>query len=248
MGAPAAVRYVQSLSVKRRGAALAAGTGATLLLGAWVSAAGPVGVFARQDFSGTESKAPGKELASGAVTGGDGEGLHTAAPSPAATFLVGVVEWTMKLVLVLVVLAVLVALARTLLERWRAQREVVPDGVDDDLLPEVLLEGVREGEALISRGTPANAVISAWVALEDAVRSVGVPDDDTRTAAELVQSVLRRHAVRQEPLDVLAALYREARFSQHPVEEAQRSAAREALQQVQADLRAVVHRAPASRA
>ena len=75
---------------------------------------------------------------------------------------------------------------------------------------------------MLARGTPGNAVIAAWVALEDAVRGAGVRDDDSRTAAELVTTVLRSYRVERAPLDILAALYREARFSRHPIGEVQR--------------------------
>ena len=72
-------------------------------------------------------------------------------------------------------------------------------------------------------------------------------DDDSRTAAELVTSVM--HAllsVGRAPLDTLAALYREARFSSHPVgEDSGRAPARHCVQ-VQADLRRRHRAAPAA--
>jgi hypothetical protein len=51
-----------------------------------------------------------------------------------------------------------------------------------------------------------------------------------------VTVVLRSYAVDRGSLQVLAELYREARFSRHEVTEPMRERAREALQQVQADL------------
>jgi hypothetical protein len=107
------------------------------------------------------------------------------------------------------------------------------------ILPEAVLRGAEEGEELLSTGTPANAVVAAWVALETAVRSAGIREDDSLTSTELVTTVLRSYSVERAPLDTLAALYREARFSTHPVGEDMRLRAREALQQVQADLRRV---------
>jgi hypothetical protein len=228
--------------VNRRGVAVGLGAAATLLLAAWVSAAGPVGVFARQDFSGKESSEPGKDFGPGPIPSATGNGLTRADVRTSDPFIVSVVELAMKLVLAVVVVVVLVALGRMLLDRWHT-REVTADQVAAvDVLPDVLLEGAVEGERQLARGTPANAVIAAWVALEDAVRSAGVRDDDSRTAAELVTAVLRSHRVDRAPLDVLAGLYREARFSRHPIAEEQRTTAREALVQVQADLRRTLAR------
>jgi hypothetical protein len=228
--------------VNRRGLTVGVGTAATLLLAAWVSAAGPVGVFARQDFSGKESSEPGKDFGPGAIPSATGRGLKGAEVRHSDPWLVTVVELAMKLVLVAVVVIVLVAIGRALLDRWHT-REVTEDQVAvADIVPEVLLEAALEGERQLSRGTPANAVIAAWVALEDACRAAGVRDDDSRTAAELVTTVLRSHRVDRGPLDTLAALYREARFSAHPIGEDQRTTARESLVQVQADLRRTMAR------
>lgn len=222
----------------RRGVVLGAGTGATLLLAAWVSAAGSVGLFESQVFSGKESSAPGENFAP--------EGLDAEQDPPptvdsnADPFIVSLVEFVLKALVVLVVLVVLVAIARALLERWEGRAGGEPDEVTADVLPAVLLESAREGEELLTHGTPGNAVIAAWVALEDAVRSAGVRDDRARTSEELVTAVLRSYAVDRAPLDSLAALYREARFSTHPLGEDTRVAAREAIRHVQADLRRVV--------
>ena len=236
------------MTVTRRGLALAVGTVATLLLAAWVSAAGPVGVFARQDFSGPEAKAPGEEYGPGAIPSATNHGLKAAAVRTSDPLLVSLVGFAMKLVLAVVVIVVLVAIGRALRDRWAMRADSTVEEATVDVLPEVLLEGAREGEQLLARGTPANAVIAAWVALEDAVRSAGVRDDDSRTSAELVTTVLRSYRVDRAPLDTLAALYREARFSRHPVVEDQRTTAREALVQVQADLRRTVAQLAQARA
>lgn len=228
--------------MNRRGVAVGLGAGATLLLAAWVSAAGPVGVFARKDFSGIESSEPGKDFGPGPIPVATGDGLQRADVPTSDPFIVTLVEFAMKLVLAVVVVIVLVALGRALLDRWRGRDRTEDQVAEADVLPDVLLEGALEGERQLARGTPGNAVIAAWVALEDAVRGAGVRDDDSRTAAELVTAVLRSHRVDRAPLDVLAALYREARFSRHPITEEQRTAAREALVQVQADLRRAVAR------
>ena len=223
--------------VNRTAWALLGGSGVTLLLSAWVSAAGPVGVFARQDFSGPGTSAPGEEYASGAIQGTVRELGAKGRSAPQSSAVAEVVAWTVKGVLVLVVLAVVVAIGRAVLDQLR-QRVHTQDGpgVTAEVTPDVMLAAARQGEELLSAGTPANAVVAAWVTLEDAARSAGIGDDRSRTSAELVGSVLRRFDVDAEALDRLGALYREARFSRHEIGEDLREQARDALRQVQSDL------------
>ncbi len=220
----------------RRGQGLLGAGVATLLLAAWVSATGPVAIFARADLTTFRAKAPGEDYGSTQVTRSEGR-VSSTVPGQDQPLLVAIVTWTARVLLALVVLALLVAAARAVWTWWRTRAAPVMEATDDLLVPEVLLRGAREGEELLARGTPANAVVAAWVTLESAVRAVGVRDDATRTSAELVTVVLRSYSVDRAPLDTLAALYREARFSTHPIGEELREQAREALQQVQLELR-----------
>ncbi|MDR6861855.1 DUF4129 domain-containing protein [Phycicoccus sp. 3266] len=223
--------------MNRKAWALLGGAGVTLLLAAWVSAAGPVGVFARQDFSGPGTSAPGEEYASGALQGTVKQLGSKGRTAPQSSAVAEVVAWSVKVVLVLVVLAVLVAIGRAVLAQLRTTARA-DDGPSTtaEVAPDVMLAAVREGEELLATGTPANAVVAAWVALEEAARSAGIGDDRSRTSEELVGTVLRRLDVDAGALDRLGALYREARFSRHEIGEDLRTQAREALRQVQADI------------
>jgi hypothetical protein len=212
-----------------------AGTAGTLLLCAWVSSTGPVGVFARAQRRGPDTSAPGEEFGTTQISRGESEGLRTGEHSQ-QPFFVDAMTVVIKVALALVVLFVLVAATRAVLQWWRSRETGGAPAAEVDVLPEVLLAGAREGEELLARGTPANAVVAAWVALEDSVRAAGVRDDGSRTSAELVTGVLRTFRVEREPLDRLADLYREARFSAHPIGEDMRRDAREALGRVTADL------------
>lgn len=221
----------------RRATLLWAGTAATLLLAAWVSGSGPVGVFRPQQFSGHESSAPGEEFGTTQAGGQAKQGHASSAVAPDS--LASAITWAMRVLIALVVIVVLVALARAVLDWLAGRRVVLEEEVGVDVLPEQLLEQARESEQLLGRGTPANAVVAAWVRLEDAVRGAGLRDDDSRTSTELVTSVIGGFGVRQAPLERLAELYREARFSRHPVGEDARTRAGEALREIQGDLRRV---------
>ena len=220
-----------------RGWGLLGGGALTLLLAAWVSATGPVAVFARKDLTGYQAPAPGVDLGQPAIDQVEGRRTSTYGLAQEQPLLTAIISWVGKVVVALIVLALLVAAARALRQWWLAREQPADEPPDAVVVPDVLLRGAREGEELLASGTPANAVVAAWVALESAARSVGVRDDATRTSEELVTAVLRSYSVDRAPLDALAALYREARFSTHAVGEDMRTSAREALQQVQVELR-----------
>jgi len=214
-----------------------AGTLVTLLLSAWAAAASPVGIFAEQGFSGKVSSAPGEDYGTPAADNERKLELPHAPTDPGDERLAAVLTFGLKVILVAVVVILLVAVARaareSLARRTLAGRSALTPG---EVVPDALLEAAREGEQLIERGTPANAVVAAWVRLEDAARDAGVRDDRARTSAELAHAVLRSFRVDGDALEELAGLYREARFSSHPLGEDVRTRARAALRQVTTDL------------
>jgi hypothetical protein len=94
-----------------------------------------------------------------------------------------------------------------------------------------------EQRAALRRGRPRNAIVECWLRLEAAVAAAGVEREPSDTAAELTERVLAEHHVDRTALSALAALYREARFSDHEMGEDTRRAAIEALDTVHAQLR-----------
>lgn len=95
---------------------------------------------------------------------------------------------------------------------------------------------VDEGLDEITEGPVADAIVACWLRLADAAVSSGVTLRRSDTPAETVVRVLGRGPVRVVPLQRLADLYREARFSTHEMDEAARGAARTALEQIRTDL------------
>jgi hypothetical protein len=208
---------------------------ATLLLSAWAAAAGPVGIFAGQDFSGKEASAPGEEYG---TTQADNRGLEIPRSETrvADDRVAALFTFAMKVILVAIVVLVLVAVARAIKEALEQRGDDEGEAPTGELAPEAMLKAARESEDLIERGTPANAVVAAWVRLEEAASEAGVRTDRARTSTELARSVLRSYAVDEAALERLAGLYREARFSSHDIGEDMRTQAREALGQVTRDL------------
>jgi len=131
----------------------------------------------------------------------------------------------------------LVRRRRQLTGRMGVRTSPVPDPErptedDDTGLPEALDEGVR----LIGAGTPRNAIVAAWVRLEQAVESPHFPHRPEETPSELVERALASYHLDNESIRRLAALYREARFSRHPLTEQHRAEAAACLAQLLAAL------------
>ena len=136
----------------------------------------------------------------------------------------------------------LVVLARLRLVRRRKQLRgrigvrtgLVPDtgprgdeDVDEDL-PEALDEGART----IGEGSPRNAIVATWVRLERAVESERFPHKPEETPSELVERALAAYRLDGDAIRRLAELYREARFSVHPVTEEHRAEAADCLRRL----------------
>ena len=218
----------------RRDWGWAGGTVTALLLAAWVSGAASVSAFTVPGQSPPATEEFGElvdpDIGDNRMPGG------RRAPVEGNETVAAVVAWTLRALLVVVVVAALVLVARALVRRLRRDPVTVKDEVRAGLLPDVLVAGVRESEAQLDHGTSSEAVINAWLTLDRSARAVGIDDDAARTPAELVTAVLDEHAVDPAAIERLAALYREARFSEHPIGEEHRAAARQALRTVREDL------------
>lgn len=104
-------------------------------------------------------------------------------------------------------------------------------------IPDVVTEGIEARLATLARGSPRNAIVACWLDLEEAARLGGLPRQPAETSTEFTARVLSTYAVDTAAIRRLAALYREARFSTHPLTESHRHAALVALEQLHADLR-----------
>jgi hypothetical protein len=145
-----------------------------------------------------------------------------------------------QVVVVLIILGVLVLFAlaaRDLLRRVtpRITGEREADFASPDV-PQAVLEGADHGLAALEHGPPRNAIVAAWVALEGAAGAAGLPRHPAETSTEYVTRVLRVWDVDPRSLAELAALFREARFSTHPLTEAHRQRAITALATIRSDL------------
>ena len=122
----------------------------------------------------------------------------------------------------------------------RLRRPRRPPAVEFDSLDDVAAAITADAAAqrsALQRGAPRNAIVECWLLLEDAVVDAGVQRHPSDTSAEFTQRVLSTVSVDPAAIAGLAALYREARFSNHPMNEESRRAAIEALDAVHDGLR-----------
>lgn len=218
----------------RRDWVWAVGAGLVLLLAAWVSGAGSIAAL---------SQPPVRPEVQDRADGFDEDETDTRPPritrselSDDDPLLTTILMGTLRALLVLIVATILYVVIRELLRRLGRTPVSPKDDVRAHVLPDVLVAAVRDSEAQLDQGSSNEAVINAWLSLERTAVAVGIDDDRARTPAELVMEVLGRHAVDRDAIERLAALYREARFSVHPIGEEHRQAARHALRQVRDDL------------
>ena len=141
----------------------------------------------------------------------------TAAPPQQMQTSLPALDWLM-IGIAMVALAIVIKILHWLLSReWEQSEAPEEDEEVDDLgrLLQATSEDTRA--AALSEGEPRNVVVRCWVALEDAAASSGLARDPAETSAEFTRRFLGTWDVDEELTQELAGLYREARFSRHPV-------------------------------
>lgn len=140
-------------------------------------------------------------------------------------------------------LLVVVVGSLLLRELWRRVRgvrlEVEPDPVDIEHLDQpALVARQMERDASVQRrileeGEPRTAIEACWHRFEVQAREAGLPREPWETSSEFTYRMLDLVGADSHATYVLGELYREARFSEHPLGEASREAARAALAAIQ---------------
>jgi hypothetical protein len=121
--------------------------------------------------------------------------------------------------------------------RARGRRDDDPEpGPDDvDTLPDVLPPMALDVDAhlmALNHGSPRNAIVACWLRLEEDVAAAGLPRRESETSAEFTTRILGWYSLDPAPIDELAALYREARFSRHEMGQSERDRALVALRRI----------------
>jgi|KBSMisStandDraft_5_1062788.scaffolds.fasta_scaffold50994_2 hypothetical protein len=148
----------------------------------------------------------------------------------------------LQIVAVLIVLAAVFTLAvfgGSWRPNWR-RRLRMPRHREIDALPEPehgLVVDIDAARAALAAGEPRNAIVACWMQLERDAAEAGLERTKAETSAEYAERVVALSSVDAIPIGELAALYREARFSRHDMNDDHRSRAFTALDRVVAALR-----------
>ncbi len=145
--------------------------------------------------------------------------------------------WVPRAVVVVLAAVLLALLVRWALRRQLPARPALPDapaglppvpgpGPEGDPDVDVLRDGARAAaEHLRGTAASADAVIAAWVALEDAAARSGAGRAPSATAAEFTLDVLDRTRADPAAARTLLGLYLRARFDDRPLATAEVDAA-----------------------
>jgi hypothetical protein len=146
-----------------------------------------------------------------------------------------------------IIVGIVVAGAAIVAWRWWARRRgpVAPDlhkgeaGVareipaESDPEPEVLLTGIELAlQVLDEQREPADAVVRAWLGLEETAEKSGVVRGAAETPTEFTSRILSGAFADDWAIRTLLRLYLRARFGDRPVTSRDVAAVREALQEL----------------
>ncbi|MEY9848100.1 hypothetical protein ABH940_005201 [Streptacidiphilus sp. BW17] len=174
---------------------------------------------------------PGPSQAQEPVTqpGRSGGGAHL--PFSLSTLLL--------VVLALAGIALVVALA-VMLSRWVSVGSRTGQALGAEPVvgepEEALAEAVTAGQQALAGSDARAAIIACYAAMEDSLAEGGLGRRTADTPAELLERVVLSGAVDEVSVRTLTDLFREARYSTHPMAEHQRDQAGAALDAIAAAL------------
>ena len=144
--------------------------------------------------------------------------------------------WGFEALVLLGLLGVALLLIRAAHDAWRGRRrppERLPDPGFETLEGSAVVAAVREDaaahDALLAGGSPRNAIVAAWHRFELQAERAGVRREPWETSSEFTLRILDLAGADSAAVTRLGELYREARFSEHELGEAERAGALAAL-------------------
>ena len=172
----------------------------------------------------------------------DGEMRDPAAQAPPPLWLT-VLVWVLVLAGAGLFLALLVAVLLLAVRqaRFRRRHAVTSEvafttlGEPERLTREIAADA-DEQDAVLREGDPRNAIVAAWERFEVQGRSAGVGRARWETSSEYALRILDLVSADAGATHRLASLYREARFSEHPITEERRAEALAALAAIRRSL------------
>lgn len=175
-----------------------------------------------------------------------------APPPEAPSDIAGAILGSIFLVLGIAVAALIVFfLVRALLRLWQDRPLRMREGADvayaaatsdDAQEADAAAPAIRRGidgalRSIDERPEPADAIIAAWVGLEESAADAGLTRGRSETPAEFALRIITRRAGITDAATALLGLYERVRFGGHVAGERDRDEARAALQKIEAGWR-----------
>lgn len=172
------------------------------------------------------------------------EDLRRSARDVEPPFWVRIILWVLEVALLSGIILVAVVLLRRARDRWALRVRSVPHPKErefevlarPDHVQEVIRADAAAQDRALSEGEPRNAIVEAWHRFELHGARAGVERHAWETSSEFALRILNLADADPAAVNRLAELYREARFSDHPIDESHRAAAVSALAQVRSSL------------
>ena len=163
----------------------------------------------------------------------------------------GAIAFVLEVLTVGVVLFLVGRLLRKLRRAWLARtrrRRQKLETVEFEVLgsaarvTEAIAEGAEEQRSLLAvDGEPRNAIVECWHRFEQQAERAGLERRPWQTTSEFVLDLLDLVGADRGAVTRLADLYREARFSSHPMTDAHRRRALESLDAIHRSLSTPIH-------
>lgn len=155
------------------------------------------------------------------------------AASGGHSFLPPASSW--PLLVGLAVAAVAASLLIMPLRRAKAFATPSPEPVPEPPAP-LLAALAAWAKPLQEDADPRSAIVRCYAAMEESLASAGAAPSKADTPAEVLARASHGGLLRSAAASTLTGLFRQARYSTHPITEADRAAAQHALGRLQADL------------
>jgi hypothetical protein len=148
------------------------------------------------------------------------------------------------LLLILVIIAMAVALAAAVVLALSLIRNTPPQGAISSAAPapesgiedEALAEALAAGRSALDGDDARAAIIACYAAMEDSLADAGVARETADSPTDLLRRATARDAVDRSAAAALTDLFREARYSTHPMHDGHLAAARGALDTITASI------------
>ena len=162
---------------------------------------------------------------------------HLGAPDWLVRGLLTLLLTAGALLVILLIVRLVPRLGRRLPRRRTAEEpvEYAPANSTRQLVSRVT-DALDDTLAVFRRGDRQRAIIACWIRLEQIAEEAGFGRLSSETSSELATRWLKLLPVSRQPLLTLAELYREARYSSHPLDESALVTARGALEQLRREI------------